>query len=192
MFDSVNIGERIVAAGVFTLTSYITCNFRMRQSRLSDFLNGLEEPFIMVDDVSIVPLDDVEAKPRVSPYAQLNRDLIVFAIPYSGESPAESGHERRLVYVPKCPYRVTLSAPPFLFHGTLHLIRETGLRDALLATRLPFLPMTSAVAIYLPTGRRYTGNTLIVNRSRIETFCPMQPVGEEIWNKSSILIRTTT
>jgi len=180
MFDAVGVSKRIVSARVFTPTSCITCDFHMRQCRLSDFLNETEEPFIMVDNVRVVCLDDAQARPRLFPYTQLNRDLIVFAIPYAGESLAEGEYEKRLLYVNKQPYRVTLNAPPFLFYGNLHFIKEVGLRDALLAVRLPFLPMTDAVAIHLPTGQRYRGDTLIVNRARIETFSPTQPGEEEI------------
>ncbi|MDP3046291.1 MAG: hypothetical protein Q8O07_02320 [Chloroflexota bacterium] len=79
--------------------------------------------------------------------------------------------------VQKLPHQVTLNAPPFTIQGSLHLLRETSLRDALLSLRQQFLPITSAEAIYLPTGQRFSGSIMIVNRIRIEAFFPSASPG---------------
>ena len=159
-----------IMAEIFTSATRIRCAIRLRQRRLSDYLNSLDERFIMVDDAKIVPLANPQAPPRETPFVQLNREAIVFAIPHSGE--VLDDQQRQLMVVHKQPHRVTLSAPPFLFHGTLHLIKEAALRDALLSVRTPFLPLTSAEVISEADGKRFSTDILIVQRARIETLCP--------------------
>ena len=163
--------ENLIAAGIFTLTTAINCELRMRQRRLTDYLNAAEEHFFMVEKVRISDLAASTSSARSAPFAQLNRDAVVFAIPYSGEASDEE-EQRRMVMVQKVPHQVILNAPPFTIQGSLHLLRETSLRDALLSLRQQFLPITSAEAIYLPTGQRFSGSILIVNRIRIEAFFP--------------------
>jgi hypothetical protein len=168
--------ENVISANIFTLTTSITCELRVRQRRLTDYLNAADDHFFMVEKARISPLAAASSAARSAPFAQLNRDAVVFAIPYSGEASDEE-EQKRLVMVQKLPHQVTLNAPPFTIRGSLHLLRETSLRDALLSMRQQFLPITSAEAIYLPTGQRFSGSILIVNRIRIEAFFPTGAAG---------------
>jgi hypothetical protein len=163
--------ESLISASIFTLTTAITCELRVRQRRLTDYLNAAEEQFFMVDKARITPLAAASSLARTAPYAQLNRDSVVFAIPYSGEATDEED-QKRLVMVQKLPHQVTLNAPPFSLQGVIHLLKETSLRDALLFMRQQFVPITSAEAVYLPTGQRFSGSIMIVNRMRIEAVFP--------------------
>jgi hypothetical protein len=163
--------ENVISAGIFTLTTAITCELRVRQRRLTDYLNAADEPFFMVEKARISALAAATSSARAATFAQLNREAVVFAIPYSGEASDEE-EQKRLVIVQKVPHQVILNAPPFTIQGSLHLLRETSLRDALLSMRQQFLPITSAEAIYMPTGQRFSGSILIVNRIRIEAFFP--------------------
>jgi hypothetical protein len=163
--------ENVISAGIFTLTTAINCELRVRQRRLTDYLNAAEEHFFMVEKARISTLAASTSSARSASFAQLNRDAVVFAIPYSGEASDEE-EQKRLVMVQKVPHQVILNAPPFTIQGSLHLLRETSLRDALLSLRQQFLPITSAEAIYMPTGQRFSGSILIVNRIRIEAFFP--------------------
>jgi hypothetical protein len=163
--------ENVISVGIFTLTTAITCELRVRQRRLTDYLNAAEDHFFMVEKARIAPLAAASSVARSAPYAQLNRDAVVFAIPYSGEA-SDEDEQKRLVIVQKLPHQVTLNAPPFTMQGILHLLRETSLRDALLSMRQQFLPITSAEAVYMPTGQRFSGSIMIVNRNRIEAFFP--------------------
>jgi len=163
--------QNVISAGIFTLTTAIKCELRVRQRRLTDYLNAAEEHFFMVEKAQISALAASASSARSAPFAQLNRDAVVFAIPYAGEASDEE-EQKRLVMVQKLPHQVSLNAPPFTIQGTLHLLKETSLRDALLSMRQQFLPLTSAHAIYLPTGQRFSAGIIIVNRVRIEAFFP--------------------
>ncbi len=168
--------ENVISAGIFTLTTAITCDIRSRQRRLTDYLNAADDHFFMVENARITTLASAGSAARVASFAQLNRDTVVFAIPYSGEAPDED-EQKRLVMVQKTPHQVILNAPPFTIQGSVHLLRETSLRDALLSYRQEFLPLTSAEAVYLPTGQRYSAGIIIVNRIRIEAFFPSAAPG---------------
>ena len=165
----------VITAGIFTQTMHITCEIRMRQQRLTDFLSSIEEQFITVEKAQLANLADPGSAPRLVSFAQINRDSLIFATPYAGELSGDGSDQRRLVAINKQPRRVGLNVPPFLIHGDMHLLRETGLRDALLAVRQNFLPLTSAEAIHLPTGQKFTAATIIVSRNHVEAFYP----GEE-------------
>ena len=82
------------------MTTAITCELRVRQRRLTDYLNAAEDHFFMVEKARITPLAAASSVARSAPYAQLNRDAVVFAIPYSGEAPDEED-QKRLVMVQK-------------------------------------------------------------------------------------------
>ena len=60
------------------------------------------------------------------------------------------------------------------------MLRETSLRDALLSMRQQFLPITSAEAVYMPTGQRFSASIIIVNRNRIEAFFPSATPGAHL------------
>ncbi len=166
------IAEFLVSVGLFTLTTHITGDIRMRQRRLTDYLDSLEEQFIMVERARLEVLTDGRSAPLTAPFAQVNREALVFAIPYAGEGPADDADQRRMVMITKVPRRVSVSAPPFVVSGDMHLLRETSIRDALLAVRQAFLPLTNAEAVYVPTNQRYAAPILVVNRTRMEAFYP--------------------
>jgi hypothetical protein len=168
------LAESLVSAGLFTLTTHITGDIRMRQRRLTDYLASLEEQFIMVERAKLEVLADTQLAPHTAPFAQVNRETIVFAMPYSGEGPVDDSELRRMVMVVKVPKKVAVSAPPFIITGYMHLLRETNLRDALLAVRQAFLPLTNAEAVYSPTNQRFPAPILMVNRMRIEAFYPAE------------------
>jgi hypothetical protein len=163
--------QNLISATIFTLTTAIACELRVRQRRLTDYLNTADDHFFMVEKARFSALAAVSSSARTAPYAQLNRDSVVFAIPYSGEA-ADEEETKRLVMVQKLPHQVILNAPPFTIEGVMHLLKETSLRDALLSMRQQFLPLTSAHAIYMPTGQRFSAGIIIVNRNRIEAFIP--------------------
>lgn len=166
------LNEYVVTAGLFTLTTHITGEIRMRQRRLTDYLASLEEQFIIVEHARLEVLIDRQSAPRSAPFAQINREAIVFAMPYAGEGPADDAEQRRAVVVAKVPKKVAVSAPPFIIHGDMHLLRETNIRDALLAVRSAFLPLTNAEAVYSPASQRFASPILMVNRMRIEALYP--------------------
>ena len=78
--------ENVISAGIFTCTTAINCELRVRQRRLTDYLNAAEERFFMVEKVRISALAASVSSARSAPFAQLNRDAVVFAIPYAGEA----------------------------------------------------------------------------------------------------------
>ncbi|MDP3046049.1 MAG: hypothetical protein Q8O07_01040 [Chloroflexota bacterium] len=81
--------ENVISAGLFTLTTAINCEVRVRQRRLTGYLNAAEERFFMVEKARISALAAASSSARSAPFAQLNRDAVVFAIPYAGEASDE-------------------------------------------------------------------------------------------------------
>jgi hypothetical protein len=173
-----SLRERLVSVWLFTRDTHIRGSFHVRHNRLSDFLNTLEQN-VFVEDAVMTPLANPDETLLSAPYAQINRNAIIFVIPYTGdERPTQETDVRRSALVAKGQYPVVLGAPPFELRGVLHFAKGASLRAALLAVHQPFLPLTEAQALHVPTGQRFTGDVLLVNRSLLETIFPEPAEGE--------------
>jgi hypothetical protein len=112
---------------------------RTRQHRVTDILNGAEQPFLILEEVEVRELGSSEA-PRRAAFAQVNLASVLFAV---ADTPVEPVPELR---APKHPERALVSVPPFTIEGTIHLLpTDDNLRNALDELTGRFLPVTDAV-----------------------------------------------
>ena len=49
--------ENVISASIFTLTTAITCELRVRQRRLTDYLNAADDHFFMVEKAASISED---------------------------------------------------------------------------------------------------------------------------------------
>jgi hypothetical protein len=110
-----------------------------RQHRVTDILNETDEPFLVLEDVTVEEFGG-HGQPVRSDFAQVNLDAVLFAVT---NEPAPPMPELR---TPKTPEKAIISVPPFSVVGTIHLMPMDGsLRDALRELTGRFLPVTDAI-----------------------------------------------
>jgi hypothetical protein len=106
--------------------------------RVTDILNRTDEPFLVLDGVTIEE-HALRGQPTRLPFAQVNLDAILFA---TADLPLEPNTTMRTV---KAERRAVVSVPPFSVAGSVHLvIGEGDLRDGLRALVDRFIPVTDA------------------------------------------------
>lgn len=108
------------------------------QRRVTDILNLAEDPFLVLEDVTVDELG-ARTQPIRADYAQVNLASVLFAV---GDVPVEPIPELR---TPKQQEKAIVSVPPFSVIGTIHLLPgEASLREALKELTGRFLPVTDA------------------------------------------------
>jgi hypothetical protein len=113
--------------------------YRTRQHRVTDILNGAEQPFLVLEEIEVRELGSSEA-PRRAAFAQVNLASVLFAV---ADTPVEPVPELR---TPKHRERALVSVPPFTIEGTVHLLpTDENIRNALDELTGRFLPVTDAV-----------------------------------------------
>jgi len=111
---------------------------RTHQRRVTDILNLADQPFLVLEDVTVDELG-ARIQPIQAEYAQVNLDSVLFAV---GDVPVEPIPELR---TPKQQEQVLVSVPPFNVVGTIHLMPgEANLREALTELTGRFIPVTDA------------------------------------------------
>jgi hypothetical protein len=111
---------------------------RTHQRRVTDILNHADQPFLVLEEVTVEELG-VRTQPIRSEYAQLNLDSVLFAV---ANEPVEPIAELR---TPKQQQQAIISVPPFSIVGTIHLLpTDYDLREALTELTGRFLPVTDA------------------------------------------------
>jgi hypothetical protein len=112
---------------------------RTRQHRITDILNLSENPFLVLEDVTVREHGS-GGEPIRAAYAQVNLDAVLFAI---ADTPVQPSSELR---TPKVQEPVLVSVPPFTVVGMIHLLPTAGdLREALTELSGRFLPVTGAI-----------------------------------------------
>lgn len=123
---------------IYTDALVIRGSVRTRQHRITDILNGADDPFLVLEDVTTDELGTRGTTVR-SDYAQVNLDAVLFAV---SDIPVEPVAELR---TPKNPEKAMISIPPFKLSGAIHLLPGRDLREALLELQGRFIPLTEAV-----------------------------------------------
>jgi len=144
---------------------------RTRQHRITDILNETEEPFLILEDVTVEEFGG-HSQPVRSEYAQVNLDAVLFAVT---NEPVPSMPELR---TPKTPERAIISVPPFNVIGTIHLMPMDGnLRESLRELTGRFLPVTEAVYWSDRMGEAREQAALVaVNHKRAHILAPHREV----------------
>jgi hypothetical protein len=142
-----------------------------RQRRVSDILNQREEPYLVLEDVSVDEFGS-RGQPIRAEFAQVNLDAVLFAV---GDTPVEPLPELR---TPKTREEALVSIPPFSVVGTIHLPPSGGsLRDALSELTGRFIPVTEAMFWSDRVGEpRQTALLVAVNHARAQILAPHRAV----------------
>jgi hypothetical protein len=142
-------------------------HIRTRQHRVTDILNLAEDPFLILENVTVDEYGD-RGSPIQSAFAQVNLDSVLFAV---ATTPVEPTPELR---TPKTPEQAIISVPPFKVTGTMHLLPTEGnLRAALEELHGRFLPITDATywSDHLGEGRQ-TALLVAINHHRAQILAP--------------------
>jgi hypothetical protein len=111
---------------------------RTRQHRVTDILNLSEEPFLILEDVTVDEYGG-RTQPIRAAYAQVNLDAVLFAVAHDPVPPMPE------LRTPKTQEQAIISVPPFNVVGIIHLMPMGGsIRDALRELTGRFLPVTDA------------------------------------------------
>ena len=84
---------------------------RTRQHRITDILNLADQPFLILEDVTVEELGDRAGRRSSADVAQINLDSVLFAV---ANVPIEASPELR---TPKKPTEAIVSVPPFQITG---------------------------------------------------------------------------
>jgi hypothetical protein len=144
---------------------------RTRQHRITDILNLAEQPFLILEEVTVEEYGD-RGQPIRADVAQVNLDTVLFAV---ADTPVEPSPELR---TPKQPAAAIVSIPPFRITGTIHLMAgEATIREALSELEQRFIPVTDATywSDQVNEGRR-TAVVLAVNRHRTQILAQHREV----------------
>lgn len=140
---------------------------RTRQHRVTDILNLAEDPFLILEDVTVEEFGG-RGEPIEAAYAQINLDAVLFAV---ARTPVEPVPELR---TPKVREEAIVSIPPFRVTGTMHLLPTEGnLRAALSELQGRFLPITDATFWSDHVGEpRQQAVLVAVNHRRAQILAP--------------------
>jgi len=144
---------------------------RTRQHRVSDIVNLADEPFLILEDVTVEEYGS-HGQPIRSEYAQVNLDSVLFAV---ANTPVEPVPELR---APKVQEQAIIEVPPFKVVGTIHLLPTGGnLREGLTELTGRFLPVTDATFWSDHLGEaRQTALLVAVNHRRAQILAPHREV----------------
>ena len=109
-----------------------------RQQRVTDILNLSEQPFLILEDLTVEEIGD-RGQPIQADIAQVNLDSILFAV---ADTPVEPSGD---LNVPKKASEAIVSVPPYRITGTIHLLPgRNSLRESLSELTGRFIPVTNA------------------------------------------------
>lgn len=159
---------------VVLYTSSIRCSGLMRsqQPRLSDYLNGIQDDYLVVLDAAVDPLYlPLGTRPVRVQLAQFRRDSIILALP----NQARAGQERTVgalaLVMPRDRHEVNLEAYPFAIRGTIHVAPEIELREHLQNSFTHFMPVTEASITYIPNRQRdFQAPVILVNKATLQVL----------------------
>jgi hypothetical protein len=140
---------------------------RTRQHRVTDILNLADDPFLILEDVTVEEFGD-RGEPIRAAFAQINLDAVLFA---ATTVPVEPVPELR---TPKTKEEAIVSIPPFRVTGTMHLLPTEGnMRAALSELHGRFLPITDATFWSDLVGEPRQHAVLVaVNHRRAQILAP--------------------
>ena len=143
---------------------------RTRQHRVTDILNLAEDPFLILEDVTVEEFGQ-KGEPISAAYAQINLDAVLFAVATTPVLPVPE------LRTPKAKADAIISIPPFRVTGTMHLLPSEGnLRAALSELQGRFLPITDATFWSDHVGEPRQQVVLVaVNHRRAQILAPHKP-----------------
>jgi len=165
---------RTVPMTLYTELFVVRGAIQTRQHRVTDILNGADQSFLILEDVSLEEFGSSDLPTRAE-FAQVNLGAVLFAVSLQAIEPVTE--LRR----PKTSERALVSIPPFRVIGNVHLPPERSLRDSLTELHAPFVPVTDAVfwSDRLGEGRR-SAAMVAVNQARAQILAPYREVDPRV------------
>jgi hypothetical protein len=144
---------------------------RTRQHRITDILNRADQPFLILEEVTVEEYGG-RGQPIRADVAQVNLDTVLFAV---ADTPVEASPELR---TPKQPAQAIISIPPFRVTGTIHVLAgDATLREALTDLEAHFIPVTDATYWSDSVGEgRKSALIVAVNRHRTQILAQHREV----------------
>ena len=137
-----------------------------RQRRITDILNGAEDPFLVLSAVTVDEFGTAGQTSKAD-FAQVNLASVLFAVAHDV---VEAVPELR---TPKQAEQALISVPPFKVTGQIHVLPERSLRDALTELHGTFIPVTDATYWSDALGEARQSATIVaVNHSRAQILAP--------------------
>ena len=134
--------------------------------RILDVLNNTQTPYLTVEQASVLPLSRWgRAQPTITESIVLNKAEIAL-VWLIKETEVESS-EFATVY--KVPQRVVAYIGPFVAQGTMHILRDTTLSQALDAVREQWFALTDPSVLCLSVAELTLAGGLVlsVNKDRV-------------------------
>ena len=135
---------------VFTDSHVIRGTVPTRQRRLSDVLNEAENDFLIVSDAELMEFGS-KAAPARAEFAQVNLSAVLFVV---SDVAVEPLPEMRMT---KLSEMALIVVPPFRIAGSIHILPDRDLRQALSELTGRFIPVT---------GAEYWSDTLGIDRKQ--------------------------
>ena len=133
--------------------------------RVLDVLNDKQTAFLTVEQASVIPLSRWgKAQPTVLESITLNKQEIIL-VWLIRETKVESAE---FVTIHKVPREMMAYAGPFVVQGTVHLIREATLGEALDVVKEDFIALTSpsVFCLTVPQLSLKEGAVLALNKNK--------------------------
>ena len=170
MFDPLGGTPQQVRLTLYTDSFVIKGSLTTRQRRVTDMLNLAEDRFLVLADVTTDEFGTHGESTRAE-FAQVNLASVLFAVVNEPVAPAPE------LRTPKIPEEALISVPPFKVTGSIHLMPERSLRDALSELTGLFLPVTTATYWSDALNEaRQTAELLAVNHERAQILAPHRAV----------------
>jgi len=161
---------RNVPMTLYTEQFVVRGAIQTRQHRVTDILNDADQPFLVLEEVSLEEFGSKEL-PTHAEFAQVNLASILFAVSLQAVEPM------RELRTPKVTERALVSIPPFRVIGHVHLLAERSLRDSLVELQAQFVPVTDAVFWSERLGEgRQNAAMVAVNHARAQILAPYREV----------------
>src|SRR5665647_1933911 len=161
---------RTVPMTLYTELFIVRGAIQTRQHRVTDILNGADQSFLVLEEVSLEEFGSSELPTRAE-FAQVNLGSVLFAVSLQAVEPM------RELRTPKISERALVSIPPFRVIGNVHLLSERSLRDSLAELQAQFVPVTDAVFWSERLGEaRQNAAMVAVNQARAQILAPFREV----------------
>jgi hypothetical protein len=162
---------RAIPMTLYTELFVVRGTLQTRHHRVTDILNTAEDPFLVLEDVSLEEFGS-GLPPVSAEFARVNLTSILFAVTLQTVQPV------RELRTPKITERAFVSIPPFRVMGNIHLLPERSFRDSLVELHSKFVPVTDAV--FWSDRERQAPQTVAmvaVNQSRAQIFAQFHETG---------------
>lgn len=151
----------------YTFDHIIRGNLISPDERLSDILNLKNESAILLEDVLVTRLPNLnDILPIKFLDARIEKRSILFACPTQRDITQKSMYRKTA----RLPCDVCVLIPGFEIIGTIHLTEKFDTRRVLVAHPNNFIPLTNAMARYVPHPALTVLNSPIVFNKNLASF----------------------